>query len=394
MPSVGGERRISQAGELRSARIESLRALAALAVLLGHTFGHAHDYDPTETLATFSDRALLGGGFGVYLFFALSGYLLFGPFARRDFDGGDSIDLRRYAMNRAVRILPLYYVVVVAVLVIQEGGGTLGQWWKFLLFAENFSIETVGQINGVLWSLVVELHFYLLLPVLALVIGRLSGGSLVRGMAILLALGAASYAWRAHAVVGGDGAAAVLWRYSLPTTFFFFISGMSLALIRIAWERRRPGWLRGPLAWSGAWLTASAVLWALVLDDYGREWAVAGASFLMVGACVLPLRAGVAVRALEWRPLAVVGVASYSLYLWHVPVLNVLVQPWLLDGVPFGVLLAVALPVCVAVALVSYRVVEAPFLRLRRRWATSAPAHAPSGVAAGDTQPAPPMIRA
>lgn len=393
MPPVGAQRQITQAGELRSARIESLRAVAALAVLLGHTFGHAHDYRPAETLATFQDRVLLGGGFGVFLFFALSGYLLYWPFARRDFGDGDAIDLRRYATNRAVRILPLYYVVVVVVLLVQERGGSLDQWWKFLLFAENFSIDTVGQINGVLWSLVVELHFYLVLPVLALALGRLAGRRLAVGIAILLALAVASYLWRRHTMDAG-GAASVLWRYSLPTTFFFFVSGMLLALVRIAWQDRPPPWLRGPLGWSGSWLAASAVCWLLVFDVYDRELAVAAAAFLMVGACVLPLRGGVAVRALEWRPLAVVGIASYSLYLWHVPLLNVLVEPWLLDGAPFLVLLAVAVPVCIAVALLSYRVIEAPFLRLRRRWSRSAPAHIGPGVPAGDTDPAAPMIRA
>jgi peptidoglycan/LPS O-acetylase OafA/YrhL len=104
---VGGQPVVDQAGELRSARIESLRAVAALAVYVGHVFGQANAYDPARTQDTFLDRALLGGGFGVYLFFALSGYLLFLPFARRDYAGGRAVDYRRYAQNRAVRILPL-----------------------------------------------------------------------------------------------------------------------------------------------------------------------------------------------------------------------------------------------------------------------------------------------
>ena len=95
-------------------------------------------------------------------------------------------------------------------------------------------------------------------------------------------------------------------------------------------------------------------------------------SVLLVGACVLPLRPGPLVQTLEWRPLAVVGVASYSLYLWHDPILKALAKsPWAPSG--FLGLLAVGLPLCCLVALMSYALIEAPFLRLRRRWARSTP---------------------
>jgi peptidoglycan/LPS O-acetylase OafA/YrhL len=67
-------------------------------------------------------------------------------------------------------------------------------------------------------------------------------------------------------------------------------------------------------------------------------------------------------RALDWRPLALVGVASYSLYLWHLPIVEALTPGAVLVSVPLSLL----------AALVSYRLVEAPFLRLRRRWSSSA----------------------
>ena len=72
-------------------------------------------------------------------------------------------------------------------------------------------------------------------------------------------------------------------------------------------------------------------------------------------------------RSLEWRPLAVVGIASYSLYLWHPPIVQ-----GLTDGADaFLPLLAVAAPLCIVAALLSYTVIESPFLSLRRRWARS-----------------------
>lgn len=91
---------------------------------------------------------------------------------------------------------------------------------------------------------------------------------------------------------------------------------------------------------------------------------------MAVGACVLPLRRGYLVRVLDWRPLAVVGVASYSLYVWHAQIIENALQHGLL---PHGTvqLTLLAAPLCILVALASYRWLEAPFLRLRRRWSTA-----------------------
>ena len=75
----GTGRRGHAGRELRSARIESLRAIAALGVLVGHEFVVARGL----RFDSYLDRVILGGGFGVDLFFALTGYLLFWPFARR-----------------------------------------------------------------------------------------------------------------------------------------------------------------------------------------------------------------------------------------------------------------------------------------------------------------------
>ncbi len=115
---------INQAGEERSARVESLRALAALAVVWGHVVAASLALNPALPSASdlgTVERIAYGGGYGVFFFFALTGYLLFWPFAKRYFGRGDSIDLRSYAVNRALRILPLYYAVVVV-------SGPRGRW--------------------------------------------------------------------------------------------------------------------------------------------------------------------------------------------------------------------------------------------------------------------------
>src|SRR4051794_19369930 len=139
MPYMTAASPLLQASEPRSARIESIRALAAFGVLFGHVYGLTSGF----TLDSFGDRLGLAGGFGVWLFFALSGYLLFWPFARRDYGTGGPIDVGHYLLNRALRILPLYYVVVVVLLLVQEGGGSAGQWVKFGTFTQSFFPDTV-----------------------------------------------------------------------------------------------------------------------------------------------------------------------------------------------------------------------------------------------------------
>jgi peptidoglycan/LPS O-acetylase OafA/YrhL len=77
------------------------------------------------------------------------------------------------------------------------------------------------------------------------------------------------------------------------------------------------------------------------------------------------------VRLLEWKPLVMVGLASYSIYVWHGPILELVTRE--ANGPDsFLPLLAVILPLVIAWALLSYRVVEEPALRLRRRWAGAA----------------------
>jgi peptidoglycan/LPS O-acetylase OafA/YrhL len=317
-----------------------------------------------------TSKIMFGGGFGVYLFFGLSGYLLFWPFARRHFGGGDPIDLRRYAINRAVRILPLYYVVVFVVLLAKHGEVTLGTWARFLTFTENFSPATVGKFVGPAWSLVIELQFYALLPLLAFGIAAVARGSRGRAAAFIAALGIASPAVRIATMYATD-ASDPLWRFNMPTTFLFFTSGMMLALLRLSWEERRPRWVRGPLASGDAWFLASLPLWALVvLVSYQLGPLIWPASFLVIGAVVLPLSEGPLTRSLRWRPLTVVGVASYSLYLWHLPVLEAMTNAGL-RTTSLAALTAIGIPICIAVALLSYAIVESPFLRLRRQWSRS-----------------------
>jgi peptidoglycan/LPS O-acetylase OafA/YrhL len=290
----------------------------------------------------------------VWTFFALTGYLLFWPFVR-----GGPIDLRRYALNRVLRILPLYYLVVVVLLVLNEHGGSFTQWWRFATFSQNYFTSTVATVDTPIWSLVVELQFYALLPLLAYFIVR-------RPWILAAVAGASLVVWfaKVHAPAAPD----LRWRYSLPATFFAFTPGMFLAMLR-ARGVRLPG--------STVLILASLPVWLLAAVEI--RWAeplCAVAAFLVVAAAVMPVREGPLVRALGAKPLAAIGVASYSLYLWHVPLIRSLndhAHPGTVALLVGGAALAIA------VAAVSYFVVERPFLRLRRRW-DSGPGRDPERV--------------
>lgn len=342
-------------------QVESLRALAAVGVLLGHAYGLGHGFVATRL----QDKVALGGLMGVFLFFVLTGYLLFWPFARRDFGNGARVHLRDYARNRAVRILPLYYVAVVVLLILEEGGGSLEQWWRFLTFSQNFSKETANTVDGPMWTLVVEFQFYVLLPVLAVVLARISRRR--KRPAALVLLAAAVVSCIVHEVHHGPF---YVWSLSLISTFAFFAAGMLLAFLRLEWTARTPTALKGPFGHSDTWFGLGVVLWLTVMTQYEYWFLLAVSGFLTVGAFVLPLRDGWARRALAWKPLAILGVASYSLYLWHYPILERLQETSTFDSGPWLVL--VTLPLLIPVALTSYGLIEAPFLRLRRRWFATA----------------------
>lgn len=380
---------IDQAGEVRSSAVESLRALAALAVLEGHVFGQSRGYG-AGAYATVLDRGLLGGGFGVYLFFALTGYLLYRPFARRDLAGGPVLRYGRYAANRAVRILPLYYTVLVVYILAFDHGGTATTWWRSVLFLENFFPSTLSKVDGVMWSLVIEVQFYLLLPLLAWAVAKVARGSARRAAAAIVVLGAAAAVVRLATVTLAHSTD-VRWEYSLPSTFVFFTGGLLLAVVHTASAKRRPTWVRGPLGRADAWLAGGVALWLVVVWRYNLDILLVPAAFAVVGSAVLPLRSGVSSALLRWRPLATLGLASYSLYLWHFPlVVHLGAEPWMPHG--YLTLLAVMVPLSIIVALVSYQVIEAPFLRLRRSWSTNRPSAVTTTVVrvagAGSSDPA------
>ena len=365
---------IDQAGERRSARIESLRALGAITVVAFHVAVLRPNGLPLAA------RVARGWTVGLPIFFFISAFLLFRPFIAKRMAAGQSVDLKRFAFNRIVRIVPLYYIALLVLFVAQEHRATLKQVLLFATATQSYSLSTRRAVDEPLWTVGVELQFYALLPLLALLVPR--GARLRTVAAILLALGAASWALRLLIVTPGGFAvrpghdprlAAIL-----PVNFCLFVPGMLLAAASVAWSRGRPAWLRGLAASSTAWLVVAAAMVALLSGTpEGTELLYAIVPFLVIGSISLALADGLPARLLGWRPLATLGMASYSVYVWHVPILLAFLGHGLLPPSFFPAAALVIPTTCVA-GLLSYRIIEEPFLRLRGRWATAVLGSVPS----------------
>jgi len=277
---------IPRSADHRSAGLDALRAIACLMVVAFHA--HTVAGVPFGPL----DAVVSGGNQGVFVFFALSGYLLYRPFLR---DG--TVDLRAYAIKRAARILPGYYVALVALTLLTGSRLPFQQPVAYLALASAYQ-GPLRDFLGSAWTLSAEVLFYVTLPVIAWAVrGReaLSLGVLA------LASATAALALRLY---GGESLA--LWPSAYPAVFYAFVPGMLLAVVQArrpeAFARLRGGWA----------LATGAVL--LVLATLTQVLPVAlfaalGTPLLMGWVMQRPVPAA--------RTFAFLGGASYAMYLWN-----------------------------------------------------------------------------
>ena len=382
VPAHTAGRRAAQsrrAAAARSGALDGLRGSAALAVLVFHVWLYRPGGPPGPRRA-FADKVLFELNLGLVCFFVLSGYLLYRSFARAALGATTEVDLRGYARRRAARILPGYYVCLVGALLLYAlvGAGDLvppfGQVASFFVFAQSYSPATLTAVNAVTWTLCVEAAFYLLLPLLGWAALRLGPRRVGLQVALLLALVGSTAAWNALAHVSGWSAVATK---SLPAYIGAFALGMLVAL----WAERRSvnrGGHRGArlsprasavLAIAGAALVVGTGYWHERWGSHtiGHQVLVdlpAAAGFALLIAALVAGR-GPAPALFRVRPLVEAGVISYGLYLWHIPLILVLLRVGLLPGA-LPVRLVVVLALTATVAWLSWRVVERPVLRRAR----------------------------
>ena len=372
-------------GNPRFPLVDGLRAFAALAVLVTHT----------AFLSTFNSHGLAGQitarlDVGVTLFFIISGFLLYRPFVAARMERRPAPGVLRYGRRRFLRIVPAYWLAL-TVLAIWPGlvGVHTDHWWVYYGFLQNLETSWIGGGIQAAWSLCVEVEFYLLLPLYAVLAARtlrrrrlgVQVGAELAALAVLAALSVALRMWTF------DDPSPDTVSNTIGGTFLWFALGMSLAVVSARWHAapitERPAPLRliaarPLLCWGAAaallLVTTQIGMPTMSLTAYDRsDWfwghllygatAVCFAVPAMLGD---PARGGVPGRVLSWRPIAWLGLVSYGIFLWHHPLTAKLegVQDWTTHGsfIIYTLAVAVAATACAAA---SYYLVERPLLRFK-----------------------------
>ena len=378
----------------RAAAVDGLRALAALSVVAYHAWLYTLPKVTAAHRETLADQVVHEFRLGLVLFFVLSGFLLYQPWVRAALDGARDPRLGSYLLRRAARILPAYYLAVagsIALLWSLRGSPGVrlpagGDLWTFAVFAQNFSDTTVLKLDPPLWTLAVEVSFYLSLPALGWLALRLRHSGRAGQLAVPLAFLLAGLAYN-HAI---DGGTAIWPTKVLPAMAQYFAIGMLAAVLL---HGREPGRrLTYALFAGGALVVLGDAWWAADEATRGSHSALlhvvrdapAAAGF----ACIVAAAAGTRhpPRLLAARPMAWTGQVSYGIYLWHVPLLLFLRAHGALPLSPLGAL-AVVTPLALAVAAASWYAIERP-VQERARRATRRSRRSPPGLAApGATAP-------
>jgi peptidoglycan/LPS O-acetylase OafA/YrhL len=366
----------------RNPGLDTLRACAIALVFMYH---YEIFVSRAPTFGWLSDV----GWVGVDLFFVLSGYLianqLFAGMAR-----GETLSLPRFYARRALRTLPVFWLVLAAFALFPAalGGRTPPPWWRFLTFTQNIGLEA-GTAFSHAWSLCIEEQFYLVLPAV-LVLGVALAGRGARGPALTRAHG---WALMGVLVVAGVATRIVLWQrfggerqvpqymswvyYATACRFDEFIPGVAVAMLknfhRPLWERLmargRQIFVAGAVA-TLAMLTTAYRLYYIDGVGYGFFMTAFGYSLLAMAFALLVLAAlSPQATPLRWRVPGAAPLAlwSYSTYLSHKPLAYFIAQQLKPLGVSDGARLAIIALACVAMGGVLHKLVEAPFMALRDR---------------------------
>ena len=355
--------------------VDGLRAIAVLCVLLVHT--------PTAGLPDPLPRLTAQLSVGVYIFFLLSGFLLYRPFIASRAGGPQPPAVGAYAKRRALRIYPAYWVVLTALTLLPgfvSGGGALSQYALVHTLPVLGGPVCAGFSTCALahtWSLVIEVSFYLLLPVYAVAVGRatrrLQGRSWMRAeLLILTGLVGASLLARYGL---NDALPPAIVAGTVLANFIGFACGMALAVVSVAAVDDPPAPIRVTAAAPGAsWLAAITLFVALCawlpedfLSQTHFEQLVVTLVFATVALLLLipaifgAREHGVPRRILAHPVMAWLGLVSYGIFLWHVA----FAQKF--GDESFFVALPATLALSVAVAALSYYLIERPILRFKYR---------------------------
>lgn len=367
---------------LAAVDIPDVRNVASTGGLPAPREGHIPSLDGVRALAfliVFISHAglknLVPGGFGVTIFFVLSGYLITSLLCI-ELERHGQIDIRSFYLRRAFRILPLLYITLAVAIVLGlagETGGpvTLGavlsqglHWSNYYLIAHGPDSVVAGTI--VLWSLAVEEHFYLLFPIL---FRFTSKGLSRRALGWLLASACvACLCWRLVLilVLHQPGVRTEL---GTDTRFDGLLFGCLMAVVANP-ARNDVNWMTlNRVRWAALMAVPVLLLTFLYRNEVFRDtwrYTLQSIALLPLFAYVIRDRFSLAFRALNLRWLAELGTLSYGLYLVHAVVLEWFIRHLQTSKFVLG---AATLATAILVSKLLQLGVERPMLRLRKRWA-------------------------
>ncbi len=320
----------------RVASLTGIRAVAALLVVLTHAAYTTGKYPQGYVGLVYSRMEI-----GVPIFFVLSGFLLFLPWVKAASAGSPAPSVRRYAWHRVRRIMPAYVVTVVAAYLVyhfRTAGPNPGHTWEGLfrnltltqIYTDDYLYSFLHQGLTQMWSLAVEVAFYVVLPLLAYLLlvvlcrRRWRPRLLLSGLMVLALV---SPAWLAlvHSVDWlPDGAR--LW---LPGYLAWFVGGMALAALQPMGVRAY-AWVCVPLAVACYFIASTPIAGEPTTSPAELREALAKTAFYAVIATlvVAPLALGPRrdgggpergwyARLLASRPMVFLGEISYEIFLIH-----------------------------------------------------------------------------
>lgn len=353
------------AASSRDPALTGLRAVAAVLVVSTHA-AFATGYLTHGYLGMMYARLEIG----VAIFFALSGFLLFRPWVRAAAQGRPTPSLRRYGWHRLRRIVPAYLITVIAVFEIYTvftPGPNPGQSWEGLfrhliftqIYTADYLITVLHPGLSQMWSLAVEVSFYLALPALAFLVlrGKWRPRRALAGVALLAAV---TPVWL-FVVVGTDllPNSAAMW---LPAHLAWFAGGMALAVLEVV----------GARCAANVAIPVAAALYLMVSTSLGgtpagpdpawtpvvKSLLYAVIATLMVAPVALANRDSYS-RMLASRPMVWLGEISYEIFLMHVVVMALtmnLVLSWPLFTGSMPGLFAATLALTIPLAWLLHRV--------------------------------------
>jgi peptidoglycan/LPS O-acetylase OafA/YrhL len=303
--------------------LDGLRGIAVLLVLWYHIWEISWLPAPASWLQFIPETGFIG----VHLFFFLSGFVITFPFVRAQLAGEPQPTWGHFAWRRFIKIVPSYVLSIVVAYAIgyavlnRNGAAPWQEIVTHLLFIHTWWQSTYGSINGVLWTLAVEVEFYVIFPLVWWCFSR-------RAILTTLAMLAIALVWRVHAAQCCFNVQMPLLVENLPGYLDIFACGMFSAWIFARFGHR----LRAPeissampmAAVAGVWLLCVLLIgmfehrtdpqWQIAPQIYTRALYGLGFSAIALGSLCAPAFFQV---LLANAPLRFLALISYNLYLYH-----------------------------------------------------------------------------